>query len=325
MSPMMKTVERYLAPTSLAQALAALADSGGVTVLAGGTDLMPQSRAGRVRPARTLLNIRRVPGLGAIEVVGDRLRLGALATIAELLVHPLVRQHAPLLSEAADHFASDQIRNAATLGGNVCNASPAGDMLGPLLALDAEVELVSLADGGSMRSRRLPLEGFFAGPGARGSRPTNCSRPCCVLPAPRGQVARFYKTGTRPALDISTISIAFAARERRRRPAARRSPGARCGCADSAACASCRRAARRPCSRRGVGGEGRAMRCRRSDADRRRSRHRVVSQGTGAQHDTKDARRCRTRMRPQGRTKVEFPRRGTARSAKGVRSISASP
>ena len=204
--------ERYLAPTHLAQALAALADSGGATVLAGGTDLMPQSRAGRVAAAHTLLNIRRIPGLDGIALDGGALRLGALATIATLLVHPLVRQHAPLLSEAADHFASDQIRNAATLGGNVCNASPAGDMLGPLLALDAEVELASLADDGSVRSRRLPLDGFFTGPGRTVREANELLIAVRVMPAPRGQIVRFYKTGTRPALDISTIAIAFAAR-----------------------------------------------------------------------------------------------------------------
>ena len=150
----LSSVDRYLAPTTLVQALAALADRGGAIVLAGGTDLMPQSRAGRVRAAPTLLNIRRVAGLDALALDGDTLRLGALTTVATLRRHPLVRAHAGLLAEAADHFASDQIRHAATLGGNVCNASPAGDLLTPLLALDAEVELARLADDGSIRGTR---------------------------------------------------------------------------------------------------------------------------------------------------------------------------
>lgn len=209
---MLDSIERYLAPTSLNQALAALAEPGGVTLLAGGTDLMPQGRAGKLAQARSLINIRRVPGLDAVELDGDSLRLGALATIATLLVHPLVHRHAPLLAEAADHFASDQIRNAATIGGNVCNASPAGDMLPPLLALDAQVELASLAGDGSVRQRRLPLDGFFTGPG-RTRREASELLTAVRIPLPvQGQVARFYKSGTRPALDISTISIALAAR-----------------------------------------------------------------------------------------------------------------
>jgi xanthine dehydrogenase FAD-binding subunit len=209
---MNQTVERYFAPVSLAQALALLAEAGGATLLAGGTDLMPQSQAGRLQPARTLLNIRRLPGLDGVTVEGGWLHLGALVTVSALLVDPLVRQHAPMLAEAADHFASDQIRNAATLGGNLCNASPAGDTLPPLLALDAEVELVSLGDAGAARSRWLALEGFFTGPGRTQRRPDELLRAVRLPLAPAGQVARFYKGGTRPALDISTISIAFAAR-----------------------------------------------------------------------------------------------------------------
>lgn len=211
MSARMDAVQRYLAPTRLVEALAALGDSGGVAVLAGGTDLMPQNNAGRLPPSHTLLNIRRVAGLAAIEVEGGALRLGALATIATLLVHPLVREHAPLLGVAADHFASDQIRNVATLGGNLCNASPAGDMLTPLLALDAEVELTSLADGGLVTSRRLVLAEFFTGPGRTRRQADELLTAVHVPLAPPGQVARFYKAGTRPALDIATISIGFVA------------------------------------------------------------------------------------------------------------------
>jgi xanthine dehydrogenase FAD-binding subunit len=208
----MNTVERYLVPTRLVQALAALGDDGGVVVLAGGTDLMPQSHAGRVKPARTLLNIRRVPGLDVIEVDAGALRLGALTTMDALLTHALVREHAPLLAQAADHFASDQIRNVATLGGNLCNASPAGDTLTPLLALDAEAELASLAADGSVKTRWLPVDGFFTGPGRTQREARELVTALRVPLAPRGQVVRFYKSGTRPGLDVSTISIAFAAR-----------------------------------------------------------------------------------------------------------------
>ena len=213
MNAPMTVMDRYLAPTSLVEALAALCDGGGATVLAGGTDLMPQMRAGRVQPARTLLNIRHVPGLDAIEVEAGALRLGALTTMDTLLTHALVREHAPLLAQAADHFASDQIRNVATLGGNLCNASPAGDTLAPLLALDAEIELASLAGDGSVRVRRLSVDGFFTGPGRTLREAQELVTAVRVPLSADGQVVRFYKTGTRPALDIATISIAFAARK----------------------------------------------------------------------------------------------------------------
>ena len=206
----MISAERYLAPTSLVQALAALADTGGATILAGGTDLMPQGHAGKVRPARSLLNIRRVPGLDTVAIDDGALRLGALVSAATLRAHALVREHAALVAEAADHFASAQIRNAATLGGNLCNASPAGDLAPALLALDAEVEFASLGDAGAVRTRRVALADFFIGPG-RTCR-TAGELLCAVrVPLARpGHRARFYKGGTRPGLDISTISIALA-------------------------------------------------------------------------------------------------------------------
>ncbi len=180
-----EAVERYLAPAQLRQALAVLSQPGGATVLAGGTDLMPQAQAGRLHAAGTLLNICRIAELQALTLDADgTLVLGALVTLTRLRRDPLVRAHAPLLADAAEHFASEQIRNAATLGGNLCNASPAGDTLTPLLALNAEVELARLAD--------LVLA-------------------VRVLAPKPGAVSRFHKAGTRPALDISPISIAFAA------------------------------------------------------------------------------------------------------------------
>jgi xanthine dehydrogenase FAD-binding subunit len=208
----MNSIERYLAPTVLIQALAVLAGPGGTTVLAGGTDLMPQSNAGRLRPAATLLNIRRIEALDLIVVDGGTLVIGSLVTIARLQKDALVREHAPVLAQVAEQFASQQIRNSATLGGNICNASPAGDMLPALLALDAELELASLAKDGTVSTRRVPIDGFFTGPG-RTKREAHELLTAVRVPQPAaGQLAKFYKAGTRPALDISTIAIAFAAR-----------------------------------------------------------------------------------------------------------------
>jgi CO/xanthine dehydrogenase FAD-binding subunit len=212
MSAVFESVAQYHAPTRLQQALALLAQPGGATVLAGGTDLMPQAQAGKVRAAHRLLNIRRIEGLDTVHVAGDRLVLGTLVSVTTLLDHPLVRAHAPLLAQVAEKFASEQIRNAATLGGNICNASPAGDLLAPLLALDAEVELARLADDGSALTRRLAIDGFFIGPGRTLRAPHELLTAVHLPLARPGAVVRFYKGGTRQALDISSISIALAAR-----------------------------------------------------------------------------------------------------------------
>ena len=205
------TVEQYWAPGSLAEALEHLRD-GAVTILAGGTDLMPQSQAGRVTLGRGLLNVRRVPELHRVEPGADAVRIGALCTITELLREPLIRDRFGILAEACDHFASDQLRNAATIGGNLANASPAGDLLTPLVALDAEVELARLAPDGTTLSRRLPMAAFCTGPGRTQRAGDELITAVRVPLADAAQVARFYKGGTRQGLDISSISIALVAR-----------------------------------------------------------------------------------------------------------------
>ena len=205
----MTELQHYFAPTSLDQAVERL-KGGNVTILAGGTDLTPQTQAGRIKFKQTLMNIRHIPQLSGITLEGDEIRIGALATITEIMEHPLVREKLPVLVEACDHFASDQIRNAGTLGGNICNASPAGDTLIPLLVLDACVELASMPESKIYR-HCMPIATFFVGPGK--TRKSLCELVTGVrIPLSAGNhVARFYKHGTRPALDISTVSIGIAA------------------------------------------------------------------------------------------------------------------
>ncbi|MBE7427848.1 MAG: xanthine dehydrogenase family protein subunit M [Ideonella sp.] len=207
----MPGIEHYRVPTSLEEATDIL-QAGKVTILAGGTDLMPQRQAGRLEFEPVLMNLRRVPELAGIAEDAGVLRLGARVTITELLRSTLVRERLNLLWQACDHFASDQIRNAATLGGNLCNASPAGDTLVPLLALDACVVLAAKPNG-TLQTRRVPLGEFLLGPG-RTCRAGGELLVAVEVPAPAaGFIGAFYKHGTRPGLDISTISIAAGARQ----------------------------------------------------------------------------------------------------------------
>ena len=201
------TIERYVAPETLEQA-AAILSQGGVTVLAGGTDLMPQVHSGKLKFKSVLMNIRRVGELQGIFMQGGMIRIGALATVTDLLTSNVVREKLPALTEAADQFASDQIRNAATVGGSLCNASPAGDVAPPLLVYNAEVELVCKPDSG-MKVRTLPLAEFFTGPGRTRMEPNELLAAVRVPVPKAGYVARFVKFGTRPALDIAAISIAI--------------------------------------------------------------------------------------------------------------------
>ena len=206
----MTEIQQYLAPTTVEQAVECLQQVGEVTILAGGTDLMPQKNAGRLKPQRTLMNIRGIAELRGIAQSAGELHIGALATIAELLDDPRVQRHLPALAEACDHFASDQIRNVATLGGNICNASPAGDTLVPLLVFDARVDLVSRLDD-KLFKRSIPIGEFFIGPGKTRRSPGELVAGVSIPLPPENHLSRFFKFGARPALDIATISIGFGA------------------------------------------------------------------------------------------------------------------
>lgn len=207
----MPDIATYAAPRSLDEAFAVLR-SGKVTILAGGTDLMPQTQAGKSNLNPTLMNIRRIPELSGITDTGGVVRIGALATVTELRDSGLIRQRFRALWQACDHFASDQIRNAATIGGNICNASPAGDMLVPLLVHDARVVLAGKPNG-SVSRRKLPLAEFLIGPGRTAREPAELLE-AVEIPSPAaGFVSSFFKFGVRPALDISVISIGLGAVE----------------------------------------------------------------------------------------------------------------
>ncbi len=203
-------ITTYLAPRRLDEALQAMAD-GEATVLCGGTDLAPQTESGARAYQATLLNIRRIESLSGIAADGDEIRIGATTTITEIRRSAALAAVAPVLVDAAERFASEQIRNAASVGGNLCNASPAGDMSPPLLVLDAAVELACWR-GGAVRTRRVPLDRFFVGPGKTVMLPQELLT-AVVFDRPAADFrARFRKSGPRPALEISTVSVAISAR-----------------------------------------------------------------------------------------------------------------
>lgn len=206
----MQEINKYLAPQSIEAAAQAMAD-GTATVFCGGTDLTPQTDSGARQYGSSLVNLRRVAGLAGISEEADSVRIGAATTVTEVRESALLARLAPLLVEAASHFASDQIRNAASIGGNVCNASPAGDMINPLLVLDAEAELVSWQNG-ALAQRRVPLAGFFTAPGKSVKAANELLTALRFKKPAAGFVGRFRKAGPRPALEISTVSLGIGGR-----------------------------------------------------------------------------------------------------------------
>jgi CO/xanthine dehydrogenase FAD-binding subunit len=149
----------YRLVRSLAELEAAQAGAGPVVLMAGGTDLMVRGRE-RLRD-RPVIDVSAVPELVRVATEGDRLVVGAAVTWAACLADREIRRRAPLLAEVAARFASPAIREVATVGGNVANASPAGDGLAGLWALDAEVDLLIPGQG---RVRR-PIHEIVIGPG----------------------------------------------------------------------------------------------------------------------------------------------------------------
>lgn len=192
---------RVLLPETLDQLWAALEREPGARLLAGGTDLLVRLRARKERPA--LIGLERLAGLREIRLEGENLRLGALVSHAALARDPLTRREALLLARAAAEIGGPAIRNMGTLGGNVCTASPAGDGLSALSALQARVELVS-----ARGTRCLDLGDFVLGPGRTALASGEIVGGLLVPRSRRFQVQHFEKVGRRAALAIAVVSLA---------------------------------------------------------------------------------------------------------------------
>ncbi len=192
-----------LMPETLPEALGALqAHAPDVAPVAGGTNLIADMRCRRHSPA-VVVDVARLESLRGIREEDGVLVLGAGTTLTEVLRSPLVAEHAPVLTQAAALFANPLIRNRATVGGNLADASPAADTAPPLLVLDAEVELQS-AEG----TRRIPLETFFVHVRRTVRRPDELLTALHFpVPGARSGMA-FHKVGLRKADAISVLSVA---------------------------------------------------------------------------------------------------------------------
>lgn len=177
-------------------------DEPGAAVYAGGTDLLVQMRSRMANPS-SLICLERIEDLRGIGEEGGFIRIGAGSTHAQLLESALVRQHLPVLAQALEVLGSPPIRNMGTIGGNICTASPAGDTLPPLYALDAEVEL-RRQDGG----RRMALKDFIVGPGQTRIDKREVLAEVWVPKADAYNLQHYEKVGQRSALAVSIASLA---------------------------------------------------------------------------------------------------------------------
>ncbi|MEN2996960.1 MAG: xanthine dehydrogenase family protein subunit M [Acetomicrobium sp.] len=196
--------EFFKAP-SLKEALEFLGSHEGVKAIAGGTDLLVDIRKenARAKGFKYLLDISGLKELKFIEERNDCVAIGALSTHTMLVESPLINKHFPLLASAAKTIGSTQIRNRGTVGGNINNASPAADLLPPLIALKAHVKLLSLRG-----ERELSFDEFLAGPYRTNLQSDEIMTEVCVPLLGEGYFTNFQKIGRRKAMNIARLNLA---------------------------------------------------------------------------------------------------------------------
>lgn len=188
---------------SLQDALdAASASKGGSVFMAGGTDLLVQIKEGKIRP-QCVIDVKGVHEIDGSAISGDEFSIGALTCIRTLETSPSVLEKVPLLAQAAAKLGSVQVRHRATIGGNLCNASPSAETAPALLALDAQAEIY-----GKTGTRLVELGEFFLGPGATvlgdGEMLTRLK-----IPLTRNrQGSVYYKVSARKAMDLAFVGVA---------------------------------------------------------------------------------------------------------------------
>ena len=193
----------YFEPVTLDEAVALLGRFGGdASLLAGGTDLLVEIRE-HVRWPRQVVNIKKIPGIAALAYDDrDGLRFGALVTAREIETSPVVLEKYPGLVQAARELGSIQVRNRATIVGNISRASPSADTLPPLIADGASVTMHGPAGG-----RTVALEDFFTGPGKTVLGPGELVTGITVPPPPPHTGKHYIKHGRRKAMELATVGV----------------------------------------------------------------------------------------------------------------------
>ncbi|MEW6348270.1 MAG: FAD binding domain-containing protein [Thermodesulfobacteriota bacterium] len=193
---------QYLKPTSVREAQELLSHFGEkAKIIAGGTDLMVQWKKKLISP-EAMISVRNVPELNFVRV-DQGLAIGSATTHRSLETNPEVRRLFPVITDAVDNLGSVQVRNSATIGGNICNAAPSADTAPPLLVLDA---VVSIA--GKEGTTSVPISEFFGGPSRTVLKPGQLVTDFAIpAPAPNTGMA-YWKHSRRKAMDLPMLGVA---------------------------------------------------------------------------------------------------------------------
>ena len=191
----------YFSPETIGEAVSIVAEyqREGLRVLAGGTDLLPMIMDRLVEP-KYILNLKNVSGLDAIHE-GPEMAIGSLAKIVRIQESRSIKERYLAIHEATKHFATPQVRNMATIGGNICRSSPSADLVPPLLVLDAELKLI-----GPAGERRVLLEHFFTGPGTNVMDREILTE--IIIPPQEALLGTAFGKMTRNSADLAKVNVA---------------------------------------------------------------------------------------------------------------------
>jgi len=194
----------YHRPESMDEAKSLLNKLQQFRVVAGCTDFIPAIRRGawRFEDGLNILAVKNVRELKGIAEQGNTVTIGAASTLSEIENSPVIKKHSPILADTVKEMASWQIRNTATIGGNLCTASPAADMAPPLLVLDAKVTV-----SGPDKEKTLPLNEFFRGPGQTILHSDEILTWIQFPALKKGERTFHIKMGRRNAFTLSIISL----------------------------------------------------------------------------------------------------------------------
>ena len=170
---------------------------------------MPRWSKGIAQRPESIVDLKGIDELKGVSHANGEIRVGACVFMSEITADPVIRSAAPVLAEAGGRVACPQIRNRATIGGNLCNASPAADTAVPLILLDATLDLAS-AGRDRVTVREVPIADFFRGPGSTSLAPGEILMRIRFRPLSEGVFATWDKFGTRRAMEIAVASVGVA-------------------------------------------------------------------------------------------------------------------
>ncbi len=194
----------FIEPVSIKEACSILQQKmGKAVIIAGGTDLLVNMKRKKITEPEVIISLAKIPQLRETSYSdGDGLKMGSMVIISELAESKTIIDNFPLLSNAASQLGSTQIRNRATVGGNISSARPAADTLGPLIAYGAKLKLV-----GTQGERFVSLEAFSTAPGKTVSGPSEILTEILIrTPSPKSS-GSYVKFGARRAMEIAIVNV----------------------------------------------------------------------------------------------------------------------